>query len=858
MHNRKRERGASRDCARRSRTWVEDLEPRHLLAAGTLDASFGHGGVDYVSPTAPKNVRTIAAVALPGGKTAVLGEYSTRDANTFAIQELNADGTADASFAGGGILVPPLRTEVLQGQTVFVDSTPRGIVVDARGNLDVLESDALVRVKPDGTIDTTFGDNGAYVFPFGLSGHCIIRQADGSLLIGGTTPALGQFGYDLAILRIPNGSAAPRRFGSKEMAVVRFALHGRHVDSSAYALAIAPGGDIVAAGGGDGFLEMARFHTDGVPDASFGAHGTIRIAPLGVAVGHGTSSSGVDSPLFASVAVRASDGEIFAAGTVAGDQPALTSSTPFELAAFTPAGLPDAQFGVDGVVTESFGSRRLPSAAQADSVTIGADGRPIVAGSVTGRYGTGAVLARFNADGSADPTFAVGLPAAVASETGFRLIAATHAQGGFAASFSDPILPTADGFMLPLNGAIGKSRYVQTTALRFDSAGNLVRTFGHNGVAVAPVQTYDQTEISSVWPSTDGGAYVRTIGTTSPITRLNADGTADMSFGSGERSRERNNGNLVGVQSDGKLLLAPTPFSDAYLTRIDASGVPDQTFGSGGTVTLHSASGSLSVERVLLRSDGWMVAVLANFFPSVGVFPNYRHTLYLLDPQGRVRATRDLPSDVFFGQVPADTDQAVAPDGQVVVAYHSSSANPPVVTGVMRFNADDLTPDGTFGQNGNATGFPPDDNLDRIDVLPDNRIVLAGTTTSGNGVLTRLNVDGSVDATFANQGYASIDKPLALLTQSDGRILVVGDDSSSITVQRYLEDGSVDASFGANGQLVISAPLENGNAGRRVSAAIGSTGGGESLYLASEIYNPKPTDNFPTGREVGIVLKVNL
>ena len=103
----------------------------------------------------------------------------------------------------------------------------------------------------------------------------------------------------------------------------------------------------------------------------------------------------------------------------------------------------------------------------------------------------------------------------------------------------------------------------------------------------------------------------------------------------------------------------------------------------------------------------------------------------------------------------------------------------------------------------------------------DGKIVLAGIAFNGRDydfALARLNVDGSLDATFNENGKLLLpmsegyDRALALATQADGKIIVTGfadtdpnpnHDSRAFAVARLHIDGSLDSSFGSGGRAIV-------------------------------------------------------
>src|SRR5262245_12343312 len=121
------------------------------------------------------------------------------------------------------------------------------------------------------------------------------------------------------------------------------------------------------------------------------------------------------------------------------------------------------------------------------------------------------------------------------------------------------------------------------------------------------------------------------------------------------------------------------------------------------------------------------------------------------------------------------------------------------------FSSDGKTAIGlTFG------GVAGEDDCSALAIQPDGKIVLAGRTnaTSGgdfNFLVMRLNNDGTLDKSFNNKGYISInfsghDEAAAVAIQSDGKIVVAGTadfaGTVKIAVARLLTNGVPDPTFG--------------------------------------------------------------
>jgi uncharacterized delta-60 repeat protein len=101
-------------------------------------------------------------------------------------------------------------------------------------------------------------------------------------------------------------------------------------------------------------------------------------------------------------------------------------------------------------------------------------------------------------------------------------------------------------------------------------------------------------------------------------------------------------------------------------------------------------------------------------------------------------------------------------------------------------------------------------------VLPDGKIIIAGSFSGVNGelrnYLARLNSDGSIDRTFNLGGVGPGGAVLALARQSDGRILIAGNigfynGTFTGLVTRLNPDGTLDATFngGSNANSTVEA-----------------------------------------------------
>jgi len=141
---------------------------------------------------------------------------------------------------------------------------------------------------------------------------------------------------------------------------------------------------------------------------------------------------------------------------------------------------------------------------------------------------------------------------------------------------------------------------------------------------------------------------------------------------------------------------------------------------------------------------------------------------------------------------------------------------------LMRLTANGLV-DNTFGVNGIVRHVPNGGLAGgyKMAVQPDGKILVSGwgwngVSTTRDMLVVRFNADGTLDANFGTngEGYADFglnEEAYDLAIQSDGKIVLVGeavDNSLTYTYQltRLNADGSVDATFGVNGSVV---PIQN-------------------------------------------------
>ena len=350
---------------------------------------------------------------------------------------------------------------------------------------------------------------------------------------------------------------------------------------------------------------VARYNADGSLDTSFGNGGW--------AFAHFDLSDEAHG-----VAVQA-DGRIVVAGGTRGGG---VSDAEFALARFNTDGTLDNSFGAGGkVVTDFFGGTDWVQA-----VAIQADGRIVAAGPAVGpgdESGNFAV-ARYNLDGSLDPTFGGG------GWTTTDVKRVNPFTGRW-----EPTNDLARDLALQSDGRIvvaGHSTGAGFTVARYTANGNLDAGFGAGGIVRDQLHTNGEyAEAVALLP--DGRVVVAGYaavpdangmakGTDFAVARYLPGGARDLSFGNGVGRVFTDLGNLsddvawdLVVQPDGKVIAGGRSVQDyasaadrgPAMVRYNLDGGRDPTFGVDGKVVTDAGPFSGSNDGIALQADGRIV-----------------------------------------------------------------------------------------------------------------------------------------------------------------------------------------------------------------------------------------------------------
>ena len=161
---------------------------------GSLDTSFEGDGLVQTRFGAFASAN--AVVLQPDGKLVAAGLTGASDFSSvdFALARYHPDGSLDASFDGDGLVLTDIATR----------ESASALVLQTDGKLVALGTSvgnfALVRYRPDGSLDTDFGANGRVVTTFGTSefAGALALQPDGRLVAAGGSRTAGDRDFALA------------------------------------------------------------------------------------------------------------------------------------------------------------------------------------------------------------------------------------------------------------------------------------------------------------------------------------------------------------------------------------------------------------------------------------------------------------------------------------------------------------------------------------------------------------------------------------------------------------------------------------------------------------------------------------
>ncbi len=335
--------------------------------------------------------------------------------------------------------------------------------------------------------------------------------------------------------------------------------------------------------------------------------------------------------------------------------------------------------------------------------------------------------------------------------------------------------------------------------------------------------------------------------------------------------------NAVAVQRDGKILVVgsaqngPTDV-DFAITRLNANGTLDTSFGSKGIVAIGFDLGGSNIDRatsVVVQNDG---RILVAGFAQIDAAGDYDFAIARLTATGELDAAFDTDGRQtiafdFAGSTNDDRATGISLDANgriVLVGTVARATAGDTDFGIVRLDSEGSL-DAAFNIDGRQTvgfdlGGTNADAAVGLVLLSNNRIIVAGSaaiTATGDVdyAIARLLENGALDSGFDTDGKQSIafdlggkniDEAAALAVDANGSIVVVGTVESGTTgdrdvgVARLLSDGKLDATFDTDGQLALGFDLGGTNQDRAAGVVIER--GTNRIVIAATVDQSTPGD----------------
>lgn len=709
--------------------YTGDTELIRYNSNGSVDTSFGTNGHIRCSSSPIGGADSL--LIQPDGKLVVIGVQVLQPTtgvyiSNFILQRFTAEGIPDASFGTDGVVITSFG---------FGYNTPRAIALQSDGKILAVGASfnnqfALARYTVNGQLDTTFDGDGKVTTSFGTGiinwPNFVSVHADGKILVAGITwNSTGTTVTNFSLARYNTNGSLDTSFDSDGKATTPFAAG----DLSLIITSVLeqPDGKLLVTttetpnsytyGMTDNFITR-RYNPDATPDATFGINGKVSTA---CQEGYNRSKMAAIQP----------DGKILVAGF---SHVSLSEQNDFNVVRYEPNGTLDTSFDWDGKVFTSFDSSNDEIAVflrQPDNKLIAIGTKRNAPANQNGTKDI--ALSRYNSDGSLDNSF--GTSGKVVSVFGTNYNAVSHA------------IIQPDGKIILANtyySFFGDVYHYEL--IRYTASGSLDVSFGTGGKIVL------DAEVTSLLSQPDGKFVTTAIGYDSQdnlfliVKRFNANGTLDTGFGTnGTTSLQGSLYNTIHtiLQPDGKIIISTSLANNNSVTgfatfRFNANGSLDTDFQTGIT----NVDTSCLAKAVFLQTDGKII--VAGRSMAYEGFEIYYFVTARYNPDGSPDTTYGtngiLKSYIGTYWTPYNLVQAVVlqPDGKFVVAMTKPEQNPSSPTpnsydfSIIRFDAAGNY-DNDFGGSGQITTnlYNKYDEAFAMILLPDNKIIVAGTTDTG-------------------------------------------------------------------------------------------------------------------------------
>lgn len=322
-----------------------DYESRILvgryLPDGTIDSTFSTNAISLFEYTFAE---ALDVALLPSGKIITAGSVETSpNEYDIALVRLNTDGTLDSSFGENGLAIFNSGFPVDRVFAMAIQDDEKiitaGIVTESGDN----ENIAVARFNMDGSIDSAFGMDGIVIYDhegYSDAAYDLIIQADGKLVVTGVISGQIMESVKVVVIRFNNNGSFDNTFGNSGIVTADIETF----DDRGFSVVQQDDGRLLVgaiANRGTSltpmYVAVLRYNSDGTPDLTYGINGMTTIHTSG--------------DLVYTTLLLQPDGKLLAGGSAF----TATGDIDFIMARFDLSGANDLSWGNNGFVTQDLG-----------------------------------------------------------------------------------------------------------------------------------------------------------------------------------------------------------------------------------------------------------------------------------------------------------------------------------------------------------------------------------------------------------------------------------------------------------------------------------------------------------------------
>jgi uncharacterized delta-60 repeat protein len=284
-------------------------------ANGELDTTFGNNGIVITDLGQQSNLNTVAIQ--DDNKIVAAGKLGLNG----VLVRYNEDGSLDTTFNGTGVVSVDFDINAWLNDLAILPDGRIVVVGTLQADWSFPANIGLARYHSNGTLDDSFG-----IIVTDLGGD---NSANGLVAKDTNIIVVGSHDGDFVILSYDHQGSLDPDFGDAGVVTIDFGgTNDRALD-----VALQPDGRIVVVGSGFGRYALARLHSSGLLDDSFGQNGLVTL----------------DESTYISGVVIQPDEKIIVLGSSF-----YLSSNRFRLARLEANGELDTTFGTNGIVITQF------------------------------------------------------------------------------------------------------------------------------------------------------------------------------------------------------------------------------------------------------------------------------------------------------------------------------------------------------------------------------------------------------------------------------------------------------------------------------------------------------------------------